>query len=116
MMVLLLHGSRKNAGPMKTLSQCALMALAVTAVLASARPVVAHVQTLEWLSGVPMTHFLVNDHLGALMQQEQGRMDKPWRDQLRTGLNVVEADLLDTTKITRHDSAKLARVLLEVGT
>ncbi len=76
---------------------------------------VDHLQTLEWLSGVSVTHFLVNDHLGALMQQPQGSMDKPWRDQLRTGLRVIEADLLDTTKITRHDSAKLARALLEVG-
>ena len=62
-----------------------------------------------------MTHFLVNDHLGTLMQQPRGSMDKPWRDQVRTDLHVIEADLLDTTKITRHDSAKLARALLEVG-
>jgi uncharacterized cofD-like protein len=76
---------------------------------------VDHLQTLEWLSGVPMTHFLVNDHLGALMQQPRGSMDKPWRDQVRTDLHVIEADLLDTTKTTRHDSAKLAGALLEVG-
>ena len=75
---------------------------------------VDHLQTLEWMSGVEVTHFLVNDHLGALMQRPQGSMDKPWRDQLRTGLRVVETDLLDTTKITRHDSTKLAAALLNI--
>jgi uncharacterized cofD-like protein len=75
---------------------------------------VDHLQTLEWLSGVPMTHFLVNDHLGAIKQQPQGRMDKSWRDEIRADLRVIEADVMDSLKSTQHDPAKLARVLLEV--
>ena len=76
---------------------------------------VDHLQTLERLSGIAVTHFLVNDHLGALAGRPLANTEKPWRDQLRKGLRVIEADLVDTTNVTHHDPAKLMRVLLHLG-
>jgi len=73
-----------------------------------------HLHTLESMSGVRVTHFLVNNRLGALAGDSNGGVDEPWRDQHRKDLTVIEADMLDLTKTTYHDPDKLARALLSI--